>query len=64
MKVNFIDPILSIQGNISKGYYCRLCNGKNVIQRRPDRSNHVRTPREAANQKRFAERFAGKNKKS
>ena len=62
MKVIFIDPILAIQGKISSDYYCRrLANGKNVIQKKPDRSNHVKTQREADNQKRFAERFAGRS---
>lgn len=55
----YIDPILSLQGSLGKGnrFYTRVLNGKNVIQSRPDRSRHTKTPAEAANQQRFAQTY-------
>lgn len=55
----YIDPILSLQGSLGKDnrFYTRVLNGKNVIQSRPDRSRHTKTPAEAANQQRFAQTY-------
>ena len=50
-----------LKGNLGEQYYCRMYRGKTIIQRRPDRSKHVKTPAEAANQQRFAERYSGKH---
>ena len=62
MKVEYIIPIEWIKGILADKYYCRLYRGQTIIQRRPDRSNHIQTPAEAANQQRFAERYAGSHK--
>ena len=44
------------------GYYIRRSpKGKLYSCRCPNRSGHVKTPAEAANQKRFADTFAGKH---
>lgn len=61
MKVDYPILIDWLKGNIGDGYYCRLYRGKTIIQRRPDRSDHVKTEAEAANQQRFADRYAGKH---
>ena len=62
MIVEYIIPIEWIKGNLAGQYYCRLYRGKTIIQRRPDRSNHIKTPAEAANQHRFAAQYAGSHK--
>ncbi len=48
-------PFAAIRGALDlKGqYYARLLNGKCVIQRKPNRKNHVPTPSETANRQRF-----------
>lgn len=63
MKVEYIVPVEWIKGILAGQFYCRQYRGQNIIQRRPDRSGHVKTPAEEANQKRFAEQYAGKHKK-
>ena len=63
MRVEYVIPIEWLKGNLAGHYYCRLYRGKTIIQRRPDRSGHTKTPAEAANQQRFAARYAGANKK-
>jgi len=60
MKVEYIIPIEWIKGILADRYYCRQYRGQNIIQRRPDRSNHVKTPAEAANQQRFINQYARK----
>ena len=62
MHVEYILPIEWLKGNLAGPYYCRLYRGKTIIQRRPDRSNHVKTPAEAANQQRFAALYAGNHR--
>ena len=61
MKVEYIIPIEWLKGNIADQFYCRTYRGKNIIQHRPNRSNHVKTSAEAANQQRFAAKYAGKH---
>ena len=64
MKVELIVPIEWLKGKLQKdGYYFRLYKGEQIVQRCPDRSKHVKTEAEAANQRRFATRFACKRKK-
>ena len=66
MKVTPIILIESLNGklNMQSGYYIRRSkNGRLYSCRCPDRSKHVKTPAEAANQQAFAARYAGKNKK-
>ena len=65
MKVIPIMPIETFYGKLnSKGkyYFRRSRNGTIYACRCPDRSRHVKTPAEAANQQRFAARYAGKKK--
>ena len=61
MKAELIIPIDSLRGKLDNdGYYFRMYKGKQIVQRCPDRSKHVKTEAEAANQKRFAAKYAGK----
>ena len=55
MKVELIIPIESLRGKLKKdGYYFRMYRGQQIVQKCPDRSKHVKTANEAANQERFA----------
>ena len=66
MKVTPIILIESLIGkvNMQSEYYIRRSRtGKLYSCRCPDRSKHVKTPAEAANQQAFAAKYAGKNKK-
>lgn len=48
--------------NQQAGYYIRRSpTGKLFTCRRPNRAGHVKTPAEAANQQRFAARYAGRH---
>ena len=61
MKAELIIPIDSLRGKLDKGgYYFRMYKGKQIVQRCPDRSKHIKTEAEKANQERFAKQFAGK----
>ena len=61
MKAELIIPIESLRGKLRKdGYYFRMYRGQQIVQKCPDRSKHVKTANEAANQERFAAEFAGK----
>ena len=67
MKVTPIILIQSLSGKLygRDGFYFRKSkNGTIYACKCPNRDNHIKTPAEAANQKRFAEQFAGKNKPS
>lgn len=58
MKVELIIPIETLRGTLRKdGYYFRLYKGKQIVQRCPDRSGHKKTEAEAANQRKFAEKY-------
>lgn len=60
MKAELIIPIDNLRGKLENdGYYFRMYKGKQIVQRCPDRSKHKKTAAEAANQKRFAARYAG-----
>ena len=62
MKAELILPIACLRGKLrNDGYYFRLYRGQQIVQRCPDRSRHVKTPAEAANQQRFAARYAGRH---
>ena len=66
MKVIPILPIETFYGKLNehgKYYFRRSRNGAIYACRCPDRSNHIKTPAEAANQQRFAALFAGSHKK-
>ena len=61
MKVELIIPIESLRGKLRRdGYYFRMYRGQQIVQKCPDRSKHVKTPEEAANQERFAAEYAGR----
>ena len=64
MKAELIIPIDALRGKLeNNGYYFRMYKGVQIVQRCPDRSKHVKTEAEAANQKRFAAKYAGKHSK-
>jgi len=55
MKVGLIVPIEWLKGRLRQdGYYFRMYRGQQIVQRCPDRTGHVKTAGEAANQRRFA----------
>ena len=58
-----IDTLLGKLNQHSDYYIRRSKNGVLYSCKCPDRSNHVKTPAEAANQQAFAAKYAGKNKK-
>lgn len=62
MIANLQDPIAAIRGALSLGsrYYARMLNGQCVIQRKPNRSNHVPTQQETDNRQRFIARYRKK----
>lgn len=59
MIVNLQNPIVAIRGALSldSRYYARMLNGQCVIQRKPNRSNHLPTQEETANRQRFIARY-------
>ena len=59
MKAELIIPLACLRGKLrNDGYYFRLYRGQQIVQRCPNRSNHIKTPAEAANQQRFATLYA------
>lgn len=65
MRVIPIMPIETFYGKLhckGKYYFRRSKKGTIYACRCPDRSQHVKTPAEAANQQRFAQQFAGSHK--
>ena len=65
MKAELIIPIDALRGKLREdGYYFRMYKGTQIVQHCPNRSNHRKTAAEAANQRRFAARFAGSHKKN
>ncbi len=64
MRIIPIMPIDTMYGMVyqNAGFYIRRSpKGKLYSCRCPDRSKHIKTPAEAANQKRFAAKYAGKH---
>ena len=64
MQIIPIMPIETLFGMVNRraGYYIRRSpTGKLYSCRCPDRSRHVKTPAESANQQRFAARYAGRH---
>ena len=52
MKVGLIVPIEWLKGRLRQdGYYFRMYRGQQIVQRCPNRTGHVKTAGEAANQK-------------
>ena len=63
MKVELIIPIDGLYGKLrNDGYYFRKYRGQQIVQKCPNRAGHVKTEAEVANQRRFAERYAGRRK--
>ncbi len=60
MKAELEHPIKSLRGNISPGYYTRVLNGKQIVQRRPKRDKPP-TEAQIKARKAFAEKYAGKH---
>ncbi len=61
MIAELIIPIETLKGQLRKdGYYFRMYKGKQIVQRCPNRSGHVKKEGEKANQERFAERYRKK----
>lgn len=59
MKAELIIPIESLRGKLrNDGYYFRKYRDQQIVQKCPDRSKHIKTEGEAANQRRFAEQYA------
>ena len=50
-------PIASVQGKIAKGYYARILNGQQIIQRCPVRTKPL-TPAQRRAQRDFVLRYA------
>ena len=58
MIVELIIPIEALRGRLRQdGFYFRKYKGRQLVQRCPNRKGHVKTPAEARNQERFAERY-------
>ena len=63
MKVELIIPIEGLYGKLRRdGYYFRKYRGQQIVQKCPNREGHVKTEAEAANQRRFAARYAGSHR--
>ena len=53
-----IIPIDTLRGQLRKdGYYFRMYKGKQIVQRCPNRKEHVKTAKEQANQERFIAKY-------
>ena len=64
MKVELIIPIEGLYGKLRRdGYYFRKYRGQQIVQKCPNREGHVKTEAEAANQRRFAEKYAGSHRR-
>jgi hypothetical protein len=65
-KAKLIDPIKSLHGSLASDhrYYLRTLHGKTIIQRKPDRSNHVATEGQLRAQKTFVKKYASKKRDS
>ena len=61
---NLIDPIAELRGQLKNTdkVYARMLNGKCVLQRKPNRAEHVPTKREAENRRRFGEKYGTSRK--
>ena len=65
MQIIPIMPIETMFGMVNRraGYYIRRSPTDKLYSCRcPDRSRHVKTPAESANQQRFAARYAGRHR--
>ena len=59
MHVTFQYPVAGLIGKMEYNgkFYIRKIHGKYILQRCPNRQNHIPTPREKANQQRFIQQY-------
>jgi hypothetical protein len=59
MQVSFQSPVAGLIGKLeySGKFYIRKIHGKYILQRCPNRQNHIPTPHEKANQQRFIQQW-------
>ena len=58
MIAEVIIPIETLRGQLRKdGYYFRMYKGKQIVQRCPNRREHVKTANERANQEQFIQKY-------
>ncbi len=59
MIVTFKEPVEGVRGKIrlEDGFYIRKQYGKYILQRCPNRKNHIPTQKEKANQQRFIQQW-------
>ena len=58
MKAILILPIEKLRGMLRKdGYYFRMYKGKQIVQRCPNRREHIKTANEQANQELFIAKY-------
>ncbi len=59
MQVSFQSPVAGLIGKLeyNSKFYIRKIHGKYILQRCPNRQNHIPTPHEKANQQRFIQQY-------
>ena len=59
MQVSFQSPVAGLIGKLeyNSKFYIRKMHGKYILQRCPNRQNHIATPCERANQQRFIQQY-------
>jgi hypothetical protein len=59
MQVSFQYPVAGLIGKMENNgkFYIRKIHGKYILQRCPNRQNHIPTPRERTNQQRFIQQY-------
>ena len=59
MQVSFQSPVAGLIGKLeyNSKFYIRKMHGKYILQRCPNRQNHIPTPHERANQQRFIQQY-------
>ena len=59
MLVSFQTPVAGLIGKLeyNSKFYIRKMHGKYILQRCPNRQNHIPTPHERANQQRFIQQY-------
>ena len=59
MQVSFQSPVAGLIGKLEYNgkFYIRKIHGKYILQRCPNRQNHIPTPHEKANQQRFIQQY-------
>ena len=59
MQVSFQSPVAGLIGKLEYNgkFYIRKIHGKYILQRCPNRQNHIPTPHEKANQQQFIQQY-------